>query len=110
MRWVLPEGRAIMPRAKKDAACLSLPLRVSRKEERNYAEIEYHPVLGEDWDTHYVSLTGYCGLYDPHIFAAAPVLAEALKVMIEAAEKIRFDNMKAPLAQAKAAMRLAKVG
>lgn len=36
-----------------------------------------------DWNDVYVSFSGYFGIHGPQVFAAAPVLLEALQEMVE---------------------------
>ena len=42
----------------------------------------YIPKDISKWDEQYISLSGYCGEYGPHVFAAAPELLEALKLLM----------------------------
>ena len=39
---------------------------------------------GTEWEDYYVEFSGYFGSYGPHVFAAAPEMAEALRAIIGA--------------------------
>ena len=41
----------------------------------------------EIWDAEYVNLSGFCGPHNPHTFAAAPMMLEALRAIFA-----HFDN------------------
>jgi hypothetical protein len=42
----------------------------------------YIPKDISKWDEQYISLSGYCGEYGPHVFAAAPEFLEALELLL----------------------------
>jgi hypothetical protein len=60
------------------------PLRV--RVSGNQFDIERLPGRDDDWDREYVSFSGFAGPYNPHLFAAAPDLLEALKAFVDGYE------------------------
>lgn len=42
--------------------------------------VERLPAGREDWDSKYVSFSGYFGPHSPHLFAAAPDMLDALRL------------------------------
>ena len=44
-----------------------------------------------NWDDDYISLSGFCGIHGPHVFAAAPELLEALELLMQFAPN-RFQD------------------
>ena len=68
----------------------------------------------EIWDAEYVNLSGFCGPHSPHVFAAAPVMLDALREAEFELSQVdwRFAgvNLKATLTQIRAAIAAAGGG
>lgn len=63
-----------------------------------YARIENAGSVPTPFGKNYVALTGYCGPYNPNLFAAAPDLLEACKALIFYDEADASNGIKLMLA------------
>lgn len=57
------------------------------------ARIESNFNTPGEWDDIYVSFSGYYGSYGPNLFASAPQLLEALKLLVDAAYNIGGEHV-----------------
>lgn len=72
-----------------------LQVRSSETADRQFTIENVHSLRMEDWDTHYVSISGYFGVYGPHLFAAAPALLEAARSVLSLIKAIEAYKQEA---------------